>query len=552
MMRRFTHTMKILTASLTAGVLLLGSGCAAKSGGSAANADSITVAVPTLATSYDYDSPNQFSNENFTVNSQTQANLFRHPYEKSAKYPSYSEMNFSKFEPVLADPDNPYKISDDGLTYTFKLRKGVLSQAGNPLTAEDVRWSFERKAAGASGALTQLKPYLTDVKQISVVDDQHVAFHFNKNDAGNIILYFLSMKDGRIYDKKELLKHATADDPWAFKWSNTHSGWGFGPYTVDSVTPDQQMVLKANPNYVLGEPKIKTVTFQVTANSGTRAQMLKAGNVQVAESLTPSDSQSLESSDSIVAPTVENPIEFSDLVTVSTQAPFDNKLVRQAFRYAIPYDQIIKDVYKGRGTESHGWLSPRIKGMNADPVYSYNPTKAKALLTEAGKSDVTVTLHVSTAVQDLIDSALMIKSYAKDAGFNINVQQDSPADLATGRTNKTFQAFLVKNRSQIQAPIFTFTAFFYPVPTDPNNTSAFKPENLDEYNSLVDKARQVKDPFSAEAATYWNQLQHIVVDDASNLPMLYMQPSQAYSKKLTGATYRFDNTMDYSMLSFSK
>jgi peptide/nickel transport system substrate-binding protein len=546
---RTKHLIAVAAMAVTAAFAF--TGCAGSSGGSSSSSSAtksdITVAVSALATTYDWEAAQQFTNENFTVISQTQAGLLTNPYTKSTTTPSVQQMDFTKYQGLLADGKKPYTIS--GNDYTLHLRKNVKSQAGNPLTAEDVKWSFERKFAFKNSGLAALSPYLTSPDQIEVVDDHTVTFHFHNSDSGNIILAFLAGMNGRIYDKTELLKHATSDDPYAVKWSANHSGWGFGPYTVTSVTPDQQMVLTASKNYALGEPIVKKVTLKVVANSGTRAQLLRAGSVDLAEGLTPTDSNALSSASNIVVPKVANPIEFADLALVSNKAPFNDEKVRQAFRYAVPYDKIIKQIYKGRATDRQSWFSPSISGLNEKVTYTYNPKKAKALLSEAGKSDVDLTLHVSNAVPDLIDMAVLIKSEAAAAGFNVSVQQDNAGDFATGRGANTFQALLFANRAQIQLPIYVPKTFFNPA-NAANNNSAFQPPS--NWDSLLSSAVAVEDPFSAAAGKVWNQVQEAIDTDAGNMPVVYKQPNQAYRKTVSNVSYRFDNTIDYSILKVTK
>lgn len=541
---RWSRGARGLSAAALVGALVL-SGCATGKNPMAGPAD-LTVAVSSLPTIMDWEVGLQYTNENFTVTAQTQANLLRHPYVEDPENPDMAVMDFTSYEPVLLDQETPYEI--DGNTYTFHLKEGVLSQQGNPLTTEDVIYSLERKFAYNSPGLPSLVPYFTSMDQVTAVDDHTFTVDFHHTDAGNIFLDFLGGMNGRIYDKEALDEHATEDDPYALEWTSTvqaNEGWGFGPYTIGSITPDQQMVLEANENYALGEPDVKSVVFQVAPESGTRTVLLGSGSVDIAEALTPTDLSSLSGSDEVKLASVMSPIEFSNLVLTQNKEPFDNELVRQAFRYAVPYDRIIEEVYKGLAVESYGWLSTQVQGLDMDPAYTYDPEKAKELLAEAGMESVEFTLNVPNSIPDLVDSAILIQSEARKAGFEVNVRQASAGDIATGRAEQEFQGLLVSNRSQIQKPIYAYRTFFNPE-NPSNNNGAFTPPA--EWEDLIGSANTAGDPFSAEAAEYWNQLQEITYQDASNLPMVYKQPNQAFRKGISNVSYRFDNTIDYSIL----
>lgn len=507
-----------------------------------AAADSITVAVAALPTSYDLEGSWGASNENYTAWTQTRAGLLKY---KDVERNGVLVQDFTQFEGVLADADEPYTISDDGQTYTFHLREGVVSQAGNPLTAEDVHWSMDRKLNVAGGRLPQVSKYFYSIDQVEIVDDHTIAFHLDNAGYDNVFLPILTGQMGGIWDKTEMLEHATDDDPWAVEWATQNTGASFGPYVVSSVTEGQQLVFTSNPDYVLGEPAFKTITMQVVPDSGTRAQLLAGGDVDVAEALAPNDLTAISDNPAVQLPYVENTIEFLVLALVQNKAPFDDKLVRQAFNHAIPYDVIIEQVYQGFAQPSPGWFTPTmgVPGLNTEPAYVYDIDKAKDLLAEAGKPTVDVTLSVSNAIPDIIDTALLIASYAEDAGFNVQVEQLNAADFATGRAEQTLQSLIAANRVQIQVPSFVNNFF---LPADPSNSGAFEP--TDEWNALLQTAIDAGPATSPEAAPHWQAVSDFINEDASHLPLLYKQPNQGYSTVVTGMSYRYDNTVDYSLL----
>lgn len=530
-----------------AGVLVLSScGGEGSAGGEAGEINEITVATPSLPTSLDWGGAYEASLANFQARANLHVQLIRHPYTDNPAEPSMEVMDFTEYQGILADEDEPFSVSEDGTVYTFHLREDVVSQAGNPLTAEDVRWTFERKCETyTNGCWNQIQPYFPGPENIEVVDDHTIEFHVEDPDAGMPFLQFLSGQNGYIFDKTALEEHATEDDPYATDWAMNNSGYGFGPYDIESVTPDQQMVFTANPDFVLGEPEIEQVTWQVVEESGTRAQFLQAGNVDIADALTPEDQHAIADDDGVIIPEVEAPIELMNLGLVQNKEPFDDQLVRQAFRYAIPYDEILEDIYQGRATASPGWIieSMGVPGVSGEPAYTTDVDRARELLDEAGVDEVEFTMHVSNDTPDLANAAILMSSYVSEAGFNMEVQQVSAGDFATGRAEQDYQALIAMNRSQVQHPNHVIRSFFNPDNTA-NNTGAYD-NPTEEFDELVSGAIAAGEPTEEESGERWAEVQEYLNEEASNLPVLYIQPNQGYSTDLEGFTYRYENVIDY-------
>lgn len=507
-------------------------------GSSAGN--NLRVAVAALPTSYDLESNFQATNETYTVWTQTMTNLIGYVYEDED---DMLVQNFTEWEGHLADPDEPFTVSEDGQTYTFHLRDDVVSHAGNPLTAEDVYWSFERKFEVDGGIIHQLSGYFDSIDQVEIIDEHTVEFQLDGAGEDSVFLPVLTGQMGKIWDSTFMQEQATEDDPWATEWAAANPGGGFGPYEVESMTEDQQMVLQAHDGFSPLDPAFDSITLQVVPDSGTRAQLLSSGDVDLAEALTPSDQVAIE--ETVQLPEVESPIEMTVMALVQNKEPFDDQLVRQAFNYAIPYDEIIEEVYMGRAVPAPGWLIPTmgLPEISDEPAYTYDPERARELLDDAGEETVSLNLTVSNAIPDIVDAALMISSYAEDAGFDVTVEQLAPAEHGTGRTNLEFQSILAANRSQIQVAAFIPLNFFS---AGTANNSGF--EGDDEFYQLLEDAVSAGPATSEESAPQWQAMQDYLNEEASHLPILYKQPNQAYSTELEGMSYRYDNTVDYSVL----
>jgi peptide/nickel transport system substrate-binding protein len=266
----------------------------------------------------------------------------------------------------------------------------------------------------------------------------------------------------------------------------------------------------------------------------------------MAEGIKPIDQNQLAKAQGVVVPTADA-IEFVDLTLVTNKAPFNNEKVRQAMAWAIPYDQIIKQIYAGRATRVLGSINPATKGYTTDglPTYGYDPVKAKQLLAQAGfPNGLSFDLAVSNAVPDLIDAAVLMQSYAAQAGITIKVSQQPVAAFSQGRVQATFQALMYRNRMQTQSPTYALTIFWRP-----NNNSAnpSRWENQAFYDT-VNAGISQPDALSAAAGKYWNKAMGIELNSAPEIFIATLQPSQVYRSTVQGYTYRSENAVDFGNL----
>ncbi|GFJ95589.1 ABC transporter substrate-binding protein [Phytohabitans rumicis] len=382
----------------------------------------------------------------------TQATLVRNPYIKDATT-GVLKQDWSAFEGVLA---TSWDVGENGLTYTFHLREGVKSQAGNPFTADDVIWSFERHySADTSSTQFVFAPYVSGLDAWKKIDEHTVSLTLQHAGDGITVLSLLSNLDAQIFDSTFLKTKATPDDPFAVTWSKTEGGWGYGAYKMVSYTPGESVVLEANPNYPLGEPEIKKLTFKVVPEAGTRAAAIQAGDADVALDLLPSQIADLTGGS---VQTYKQPTnQHIKMPLITTKAPFDNIAVRQAFAYAIPYDQIIENVYLGQAARMSSVLrpdSPNYVGTGLETI-PYDPAKAKSILAEAGvQTPVAVELTVNSGIPDAVDTAIQIQSSAEEAGFNVKIREIAPPEFSAGRNSGKFQAFLDRDSAFVMTPAY--------------------------------------------------------------------------------------------------
>ncbi len=292
------------------------------------------------------------------------------------------------FTPALA---TSWDVSEDGLTWTFHLREGVTFHDGEPLTADAVVASIQaaKDHAGASFIWAPLE-------SVSAVDPLTVEMKLSY--AAPMDLVASSLYGAWIVSPKAL--EAAAADETYFE---AGVAAGTGPYTIESYTPDSEVLLSAFPDYWGGWDDVDhydKVLVSIMPEAVNQQQALDGGDVDIAFSV---PSESIEGYRTNPAFTVlEEPSFFNYVGLFNTgRAPLDDPKVRQALSYAIPYDDIITVGAQGFGTQSHGPVPAGVFPFDPEvPQYHQDLDKAKALLAEAGHPDGGFPLEITYASEN--------------------------------------------------------------------------------------------------------------------------------------------------------
>jgi peptide/nickel transport system substrate-binding protein len=502
--------------------------------------DVIIEAVAATPTSLAYDERGS-GYENMEYNWNTKATLVRNPYKKNAD--GTYDQDVSRFVPYLADS---WDVSPDGLTYTFHLHKGLKSDAGNELTADDVLWSYERKWNVPVSTPFVSAPIIRDPsKQFKKIDKYTLSIDVARKSDGFTLLGLLANVTSHIYDSTLLKQHATPDDKYAVAWSGVNANFSWGAYTVRSFKPGQELIMVANPNYIFGEPKIKRIVQRVVPDPGTRVSLLKNGDVDIATQLRPADVAELSTDKDVkVFGNLTNNWVIMQMRT--NTKPFDDLAVRQAFTYAIPYKEIMQQVYKGRADSIKGWINKNypndVEQGLAERVY--DPEKAKQLLTAAGYTKpIEFTMLISSAVPDLQEDCIQIQTYAAKAGFDMRINPVPPTTLAQMLAAGNFQGTMYRDMAITQSPPYELLLST----TRGSILNRTKWEN-DAFYAAVDAGIAAGDPMSAEAGKHWAEAQRIWQHDAPFVALMTVRPLVGFSKRVSGFAWKSDNVVDFTLV----
>jgi dipeptide transport system substrate-binding protein len=296
--------------------------------------------------------------------------------------------------PALAES---WDVSDDGLTYTFNLRRGVQFQSTKDFTpsrnfnADDVIYSFERqrdpehpyhKVSGGQYEYFQAMDMPGLIKEVKKVDEYTVQFILNKPEApfvANMAMDFASVLSAEYAD--QMMKAGTPEQV-------DLNPVGTGPFQVVAYQKDAVIRYKAHPGYWQGKAPIDDLIFAITPDASVRWQKLQAGECHVMPYPNPADLEAMAAHDEINLMQQEG-LNVGYLAFNTQKEPFGDKRVRQALNMAVNKQAIIDVVFQGAGKAAKNPIPPTIWSYNdAVKDYPYDPEKAKALLAEAGVTDL--------------------------------------------------------------------------------------------------------------------------------------------------------------------
>ncbi|ANK82019.1 MAG: ABC transporter substrate-binding protein [Rhizobiales bacterium NRL2] len=293
--------------------------------------------------------------------------------------------DYQNLTPELAES---WAFAADGNSVTFKLKPDAIFWDGSPVTAEDVKWSFDRAVSVGGFPTTQMRAgSLEKPEQFTAVDEKTFRIDFLR--PSKLTMPDLAVPVPIIINSKVAKAHATQDDPWATEYLHRNPA-GSGAFMLERWDPGQQVVYKRFDDWKCGPlPGVERVIMREIPSSSTRRALLERGDADISLDLPPKDFAELKASGkyTVAAAPIENSMIAIGLDT--TYGPFQDKRVRQAVAYAIPYEQIFKQAAFERGIPMWGGASfePADISWPQPFPYSTDYDKAKALLAEAGYAD---------------------------------------------------------------------------------------------------------------------------------------------------------------------
>ena len=322
-----------------------------------------------------------------------------------------------------------YTVSEDGKTYDFEILGDVVFSNGNPLTASDVKYSFERLLTKGRqntdiplevvGGEDLMNGKAESLAGFEVKDDTHFSVTLTAPNAGFIAE--LSSPCMSIVDE-ESTKNAGGFG------KNPAEMIGSGPYTVKEWVSNDHYTLEYNPRYHGAEPSVKKVIMKVIPDAGTMNLMFQNGEIDLID-LGSLDSAVVESAyrtawkDHIVS---RPKVGLYFLAFNENNSYFKDVKVRQAIARAINVDDMITGIYNGDAKRENGIIPSGVLGYNKDlEPFAYDPSAAKKMLEEAGYKDGEIQFEFSMDSTMSSSQQLIYQSIARDlaaVGIKADIQ----------------------------------------------------------------------------------------------------------------------------------
>lgn len=438
--------------------------------------------------------------------------------------------NSGQVIPALAES---WDVSDDGLTYTFNLRKGVKFQSAAGVTyadqemkADDVEWSLLRYLTedtsvsehpeylqAVSGSAAFLAGEAASLAGFEVVDDYTVRMTL---DAPNH--RFLADLVNAYVVPREALEGLGS--------SLSNKPVGTGPFLFDRWSRDDQLVLKANPDYWEGAPSLDSVVFYNVPDATTGMLQYRQGELDLLLSFPQGQLQSIQK---------EYAAEYHESAGLNvrywgfkmTEPPFaDNVKLRQAFNHAVDRELIWNVLMEGaRVPGTLGVLPPSMPAANVQG-YEYDVEKAKAALAEAGYPGGAgldpVTLYYFASDSDAPHVAL--QDMLAQIGVTVVLQKEDNSTYWTHVGEPDVSFFLSGWSADFEDPSEVLDFLFAHGRDDTKYDNA-------EVNALLDQARAESDP-AARNAIYL-QAHELIMADAPWIVSGYSKISYLLKPNIT-------------------
>jgi peptide/nickel transport system substrate-binding protein len=410
------------------------------------------------------------------------------------------------FEGAIAES---YEVSADGKVFTFHLRPDATFADGTPLTADDVKFTFERAMTGP-GYIGLLTPFMSleSPDAVEVIDPQTVRITTSRPAA--LTETIIAFQVFGIMSKATAAAHATADDPWADTWSHTNANPS-GPYLISKWTPGTEYVFDPNPNYWRGTDWFKNsgIVFRVVPDASTREQLLRAGDVDVALGIPYADLPELSKDPAVTIHAIPTTRVYHLGMNTKVE-PFDDKLVRQAVSMAIPYQAIVDNVVFGYGQQPTSPIPAGMEG-HTDEFWTYGDKTAddaKALLAQAGYPDgFDVELTVPQEDQTRVDAATWVQSGLAEIGINVKINAVPTAQFSELINSHNLPFFIQEWYSWGNDPFYQLT-WNFKCDSFPNFVN-YCNSDLDQ---IIEQGTFSRD--AQERADLARQAQQILVDEA--------------------------------------
>ncbi len=410
-----------------------------------------------------------------------------------------------------------WEVSDDGLEYVLSLREGVIFHDGATFEAEDVIANFDRIMNEETGATRRNE--LSNVGSYEATDEFTVTLTLPEPYA--TLLPVLATSTLHMADKDWL---ESGVDP-------TLEMNGTGPFMLDSFEKEVKYTLVKNPNYWKeGLPYLDSIEQVPIPDDNARMNAMRSGEINFVEYVPWQNMAEFEEDDNY---TLFKGFDTYNIVRLNpTKPPLDNKLVRQAFNYAIDREAVIAVAFGGEGEEMTVALFPESSPWHQEDLaghWTYDPDKALELLAEAGVDPSGITLDFAVATISVhSDTGQVVAQQLEALGFSVNIIQQDVPTLTERRTTGDYQ--MMQDGLSLSYP-------------DPDAYSVYFDINGSQYargvgyenQELADLLEQGRSELDPEARKeIYKQFTEVLIDEAPWIFILFRPQAEVMAANVMG------------------
>jgi peptide/nickel transport system substrate-binding protein len=419
-----------------------------------------------------------------------------------------------------------WEVSDDNLTWTFKLREGVAWHNGRAFVADDVVYSYERIMDPDFGAANGWR--FGSVESVTAVDDMTVAITLNR-PTPNLLVSIAAFK-GMAIVPKEIVEDGTIDT----------APVGTGPFKFVSSSPDQGIVLERNDAYWRadeGLPYLDGIRFVQIPDQTVKLTNLQTGEADWIDTVPPQQLEALEGDGAVVVMRVPGG-DYHYFALNQNRQPFDDVRVRQAIATAIDRGEIAEAAQFGAATPNQTAI-PQGSFWSFDyaPFPTADAAAATALLEEAGVTDLSIEFLVTSDFPETVTQAQVIAAQLDAIGVAVEIRDVDFGTWLDAEGSGDFDAFMLSWIGNIDPDDFYYAQH--------HSTGTFNFQGYvnPDVDALLDAAR-VENDKDARKALY-DEAAAMIVDDASYIYLYNPENINAWGPQVQGYVVRGDNAVRF-------
>ena len=424
--------------------------------------------------------------------------------------------------------------SNGDATATFTVKDGAAFGDGKPITAHDFVYTFKRAIDSAGSYIPLLLPFV-DIDSsdlIEAIDDRTFSVSANRPTA--LLERFLTFQVFAPIDKELAEANSTEEDPWAFDYFVDHNN-SSGPYVLtnwDRATGE--LVLDLNPGFP-GEVNNCGVIIKNVPDAEQRTQLLQNGELDVIMGVPPRLLPVLEEDPNVTVYRAPSS-RVNYLYMNRAYPPLDNKLVRQAISWAVPYDALLENIQYGYAQKAGTLVTSPMETYQGEAagVYTFDLDKAKEVFEQSGVEPFSIELGVQQSQTQDQQAAVLIQDNLRQLGIDLQLKILPDGDFQGRRNNREMPMAFHQWYSWGDDPFYQMT-FLAGCGSFVNFADGCN-ERLDE---IVGEGKFEIDP--ARRAELSLEAQQIMVDEASRVYLWSADWTIATGAGITGVKKDFSS-----------